>query len=78
MLYGVPKGVKVTLDGRHYEVPGLAFWAPNVVLANRAELEALADDTGARSSPVMLPRLSSGRSTPRGSGPVSCTVRSPA
>lgn len=44
VLYGAPNTVKVTLDGQRYEVPGLAFWARNVVLRNRAELEALADD----------------------------------
>jgi hypothetical protein len=45
VLYGAPNSVKVTLDGTQYEVPGLAFWAPNVVLTNRGELEGLADDT---------------------------------
>jgi hypothetical protein len=45
VLYGAPNSVKVILDGTRYDVPGLAFWAaPNVVLRNRAELEALADD----------------------------------
>ncbi len=47
VLYGAPNSVKVTLDGRRYDVPGLAFWAPNVVLRNRAELEALPDDDAA-------------------------------
>lgn len=42
-LYGVPEsGFSHTLDGRAYEVPGLAFWAPQVRLTNQAELEALA------------------------------------
>jgi hypothetical protein len=44
-IYGA-KTMAVTLDGQSYAVSGLAFWAPNVLLANRAELEALAaDDT---------------------------------
>ncbi|MCU1482164.1 MAG: hypothetical protein JWQ19_2950 [Subtercola sp.] len=47
VLYGAPESVKVTLDGTRYDVPGLAFWASNVVLRNRAELEALAEDDAA-------------------------------
>jgi hypothetical protein len=43
VLYGAPNSVKVTLGGKRYDVPGLAFWAANVVLRNRTELEALAD-----------------------------------
>lgn len=44
VLYGAPNSVKVTLDGVRYDVPGLAFWAANVVLTNRTELEPLVDD----------------------------------
>ena len=40
-LYGSQHGIEITLDGRSYDVPGLALWAPNVVLQNRDELEAL-------------------------------------
>jgi hypothetical protein len=44
-LYGQPyEGVPVTLDGHGYDVPGLAFWAPNALLQNRAEREAIAAD----------------------------------
>jgi hypothetical protein len=44
VLYGTENGVAVTLDGIRYDVPGLAIWAPNVVLSNRAELEAATAD----------------------------------
>jgi hypothetical protein len=43
-LYGAEEAVAITLDGRRYDVPGLAYWAPKVVLSNRTELEAVADD----------------------------------
>ncbi|MGY1618866.1 hypothetical protein ACI797_19165 [Geodermatophilus sp. SYSU D00691] len=42
VLYGTENAVAVTLDGVRYDVPGLAIWAPNVVLTNRAEIEAAA------------------------------------
>ncbi|RBY91216.1 hypothetical protein [Blastococcus sp. TF02A-30] len=42
-LYGVPdSGFTLTLDGHEHQVPGLAFWAPNVQLSNQAELESVA------------------------------------
>ncbi|WP_346619628.1 hypothetical protein [Blastococcus montanus] len=46
-LYGTQHSIDITLDGRRYDVPGLALWAPNVVLQNRAELEVLSADARA-------------------------------
>jgi hypothetical protein len=43
-IYGAPNSMYITLDGQRRDVPGLAFWAPNVVLLNRDELESVADD----------------------------------
>lgn len=44
VLYGPQSGIAITLDGVRYEVPGLAMWAPKVVLRNRDELRAAAAD----------------------------------
>jgi hypothetical protein len=51
-VYGAPNNMDITLDGHQYRVPGLALWAPKVLLSNRVELEAVADDETAEMAAV--------------------------